>query len=273
MFRQPDRRLVSKFKADVLAHPAVMRCAANLEELAQCCDPAVGCPRGVCPVPQLPQLCFSYNNFQTATVLARSVQDLMYNAPEQEQRTNLTQVHAWRSLVVATPSCGRSATRVLFGSRWGCRARMARLQFEGVALNFCAPSFTQAVRSLTKYDFIGLTDAFPASVCLFLHMYGFQAQFEKDCLVGPLRGLPDMDAQYQSFDNLEKPNAWERAQVPLSSGRRRRRPLLPRASRRERRYAMWVSDCLTVGASGRRFLLPHDVSRAALMDNCACASQ
>lgn len=72
---------------------------------------------------------------------------------------------------------------------------------------------TQALRDLKRYDFIGLADAFPASVCLFLHMYGFQAQFEKDCLAGPLTGLPDMDAQYQSFDSQEKPNAWEKAQV------------------------------------------------------------
>jgi hypothetical protein len=92
MFRQPDRRLVSKFKADVLQHPALMRCAANLEELAKCCDPSVGCPRGVCPVPQMPQICFSYNNFQLATVAAISVQDMMQQAPEEEQRLQLTQV-------------------------------------------------------------------------------------------------------------------------------------------------------------------------------------
>jgi len=118
MFRQPDRRLVSKFKADVLAHPAIMRCAANLEELAQCCDPRVGCPRGVCPVPQMPHICFSYNNFQTATVAAQNMQELMYNAPEQEQRANLTKVQytrvgrcGGRNTVVWTPSCACSDCR------------------------------------------------------------------------------------------------------------------------------------------------------------------
>jgi hypothetical protein len=32
-------------------------------------------------------------------------------------------------------------------------------------------------------------------------------------LTGPLRGLPDMDALYQNYDTLNKPNAWEKAQV------------------------------------------------------------
>ena len=51
----------------------------------------------------------------------------------------------------------------------------------------------QAEFQLLIYTFVGLSEAYPATICLFLWQYNYTDLFQKDCMGETLDALPTVD--------------------------------------------------------------------------------